>query len=75
MEASLVAVRGLQLLWTAGSKVPELAVCRPWAQQLQHAASFWAIELSCLVVYEILVPQQPMSPALEGQFLTTRISG
>ena len=38
-------------------------------------ALFGLFELSCLVVYEILVPQQPVSPALEGQFLTTRISG
>lgn len=30
-------------------------------------ALFELFELSCLVVCEILVPQQPMSPALEGR--------
>ena len=75
MEASLVAVEGCNC-------------CGPLAQEFLSSlfaglgpiscsmqALFELFEFSCLVVCEILVPQQPISPALEGQFLITRISG
>ena len=54
--------------------IPFLFITYLWPQRLFIAAC----RLSCPVAYGILVPRpgiEPMSPALEGGFLTTQLPG
>jgi len=64
----LVAVQGLLLLGSTGCRVHGLSSCSMWASLVV------AHRFNCPIAWGILVPQpgiEPLSPALEGGFLTT----